>query len=110
MDATFKINDIVRLVNTPHIISRVEIVNDANNLVLLENEILIDHDLIKLWEPEEGEWCWFWDDSSDFPDLRKFFKLHTFKNHVRQYLTLNGEYYTHCEPFWGDLPTKLSKI
>ena len=58
---------------------------------------------IELWQPKEGEWCWFWNRHTNIsPLIRKF-----------EYI-FNGDFYTngqmiftHCEPFIGNLPTFL---
>jgi hypothetical protein len=38
-----------------------------------KSSILPSYDLQELWEPQEGEWCWFWDDSyENFAHISKY--------------------------------------
>jgi hypothetical protein len=65
-----------------------------------------------LWEPIEKEWCWFWDDKLKNRQLLQF--KNKWRN--RYYTTTDGvtltehgklvytDYFTHCEPFIGELP------
>lgn len=63
----------------------------------------------KPWEPQKGEWCWFWDINS-YNEVQNLAP--------RQFETMFGHMflakgairgYTNCEPFFGELPTPLSK-
>ena len=58
----------------------------------------------ELWDPKQGEWCWFWDDNYTYPVLRQYEGLDsdTGKSMYRSNL---GYYYDYCEPFIGTLPT-----
>lgn len=60
----------------------------------------------KLWQPQPGEWCWFWDNEYNI-DLRKF---HRYSEKENIYFADNGVVYvsySFCEPFIGQLPTIL---
>lgn len=51
----------------------------------------------ELWQPKEGEWCWFYRKGEDVPYLRRF--------------TIgNIEDYPKCEPFIGELPSGVQSL
>lgn len=52
------------------------------------------------WEPQPGEWCWFWDIST----LKNKYR---FPPKLGQYGRYDFflDYYNYCEPFTGELPT-----
>ena len=58
---------------------------------------------IELWQPKEGEWCWFWDTITPHrPTLRQFGK------YEEDYFTdTEHNPFTSCEPFFGELPSFL---
>ena len=67
-------------------------------------------DEVKLWIPEQGEWCWFMN-KDRIPTLSQFVEFHedinkyfaTYPNKPNSF----GAYYTKCEPFIGELPSDL---
>lgn len=56
----------------------------------------------KLWTPEPGEWCWFWDEHYTTAILAKFENISNglFVEH-------HGNIFEYCEPFIGELPSYL---
>jgi len=59
----------------------------------------------ELWQPKEGEWCWFYSELNERPYIDKF-------------ITMKGDYYKtlwwndnfqFCEPFIGELPSFLKE-
>ena len=59
----------------------------------------------KKWEPEKGEWCWFWNDF-EYPVLGKFNGMDS--NIYLAITTDLDEYgYQYSEPFIGTLPTRV---
>lgn len=68
----------------------------------------------ELWEPKEGEWCWFWNICCH-PKLLKF------KEKVNESQIIGDVYYfaydingqtntfRYCEPFCGELPSTISE-
>ena len=58
-----------------------------------------------LWQPKEGEWCWFWNKDSEMPPVLRRFKQ-TQKDGA--HITKDDCYfYDYCEPFIGELPSFL---
>lgn len=58
----------------------------------------------KRWQPNEGEWCWFWSDNYTKPVLTKFIRL---QKNVKYCYQTNERYFEHCEPFIGELPSTI---
>lgn len=55
-----------------------------------------------IWQPQPGEWCWFWNDDNTLV-LAQF--AHGLLNGAK--FTSKNLMYRHCEPFIGQLPTIL---
>lgn len=55
-----------------------------------------------LWQPQPGEWCWFWNDDNTLV-LAQF--AHGLSNGAK--FTSKNLMYQHCEPFIGQLPLIL---
>ena len=66
----------------------------------------LDNSKLELWQPQLGEWCWFWDSDNFPPRLRQFKRL-TLSNKYESY---QGLVYFYCEPFLGQLPTTLTGL
>lgn len=68
----------------------------------------ITSNTFELWEPQPGEWCWFWNNleghMKDTPQLLQFKQI---DGHVRAYRTIPAGRFGHCEPFIGTLPSNL---
>ena len=62
----------------------------------------------ELWEPQEGEWCWFWTNKEgewrNVPILCRFESLTDGWYAVKEFDRL---WFQNCEPFIGELPTQL---
>jgi len=61
----------------------------------------------ELWQPEVGEWCWFWNRDDYTPIVGKL-SSHSIEEQL--YFNFNGvvDYsYENCEPFIGELPSFL---
>ena len=65
----------------------------------------LDNSKLELWQPQLGEWCWFWD-LGNFPELRQFKRI-LISNKYESYQTFTYDY---CEPFLGKLPTTLKGL
>ena len=60
----------------------------------------------KLWQPMEGEWCWFWDNNSDYiPVLRQFNKMIENKYSAGN----SSGIWCKCEPYLAGLPTIVTQ-
>lgn len=74
----------------------------------------------KHWQPTEGEWCWFFNDTTDVPTLAKLIEIVSLFGRGKTYnvktpscisetsysysRTMSFKY---CEPFIGQLPSNL---
>ena len=72
-----------------------------------ENAVFSSRDLVEVWEPTEGEWCWFWDDmSKQVAHLRKYLK--TYSEMVGEsFVSTDGCAWDNCAKFEGKLPEHL---
>ena len=63
---------------------------------------------IELWQPKEGEWCWFWDNFNN-PFIGKFVARNGDNYQYKH--TKNDKVYSayKCEPFVGELPSFLKE-
>ena len=72
-------------------------------------KLSVNCNFLTLWQPKEGEWCWFFDNKREIPKLGKL--KHKTDNQYVAYMTLNAsmsvQYFKFCEPFIGQLPTTL---
>jgi len=66
--------------------------------------IACKRELIELWEPKPGEWCWFWDEEGQKPTLNK---LEVLSRSNPRYITRCDLEWVYCEPFIGTLPTNI---
>lgn len=65
-------------------------------------------DKLEKWEPEEDEYCWFFDETSQqSARLAKFSRIAHGKGRKGQYKDKQGNYWLKCEPFINKLPTFL---
>jgi hypothetical protein len=75
-------------------------------------------DLVEVWEPQPDDYCWFLDDKFSNRQLLQF--RSKWRNNF--YTTTDGvalaehgelvytDYFTHCEPFIGELPSLLEEL
>lgn len=63
---------------------------------------------VEPWQPQEGEWCWFYSSGMNTPFFGRF-KALVLISQTPDYLTEEQPFkpYTQCEPFIGTLPTFL---
>lgn len=63
---------------------------------------------VRSWQPEPGEWCWFWDISWQYPQLLQFDGIddNIFKSKTTIEIgDVDCYRWSHCEPFIGQLPS-----
>ena len=82
--------------------------------------VILYSDEVKLWEPEEEEFCWFWNNSMQ-PFLAQF-NFAEADDGILTYYTKQGLHgslvdlsdalfcFEYCEPFLGKLPTLYKNI
>ena len=64
---------------------------------------------VELWQPKEGEWCWFYDDTEGTPIFGRFYKQDKdFGNCCYPQHQINSPY-SYCEPFIAELPSFLKE-
>lgn len=71
---------------------------------------------IELWQPKQGEWCWFWNSEKDLT-LQKFYKkqqdyfivvfCEKHKTAGIIFYDVTDKHFKNCEPFTGELPSFL---
>ena len=60
----------------------------------------------KLWQPREGEWCWFWNIYMQTPILLQFHEMND--EYFKTIFHYDSQiYWKYCEPFIGELPSFL---
>lgn len=65
---------------------------------------------VELWQPKEGEWCWFWNGYSKY--TLTLGRLAEYSKEEKLYFSYNGVVYMsyeYCEPFIGELPSFLKE-
>ena len=60
-----------------------------------------------LWEPERGQWCWFWGEFDLVPKLAQFIDKHSKGYHAKTFSANDSSYYSSAEPFIGKLLSLL---
>ena len=105
----FKVGDwVVNKTSKQHIVKKITSTY-SDTVTVGDTEVGINVMLIndlELWKPKKGEYCWFWVDGQDCPDLRKLNKT---DKHTSPYITIPIGRYKFCEPFIGNLPTLSNK-
>ena len=99
----FKVGDFVRYVHA-HAPRALEINNINGNRYYFTNSEMscVEHEL-EPWTPVKGEWCWFYDKSSNkYSHLAKFNEM--WKNKFRSTTDTPWQF---CEPFFNSLPSYL---
>jgi hypothetical protein len=62
-----------------------------------------NHNLVEVWEPQVGEWCWFWDNTSkDNTYLNKYSEMEG-----KLFVSTNKCAWDNCAKFTGELPEHL---
>lgn len=62
----------------------------------------------ELWKPQPGEWCWFFMNLTDVPQLGRF-DTSKFKSYFSIDLTCGIFGFSYCQPFIGALPVHLQE-
>ena len=74
---------------------------------------------LERWQPEVGEWCWFWNKCMDIAQSPRLAQFHLIVEELQKPMdfpafyqikykaTKLGYLYDFCEPFIGQLPTHL---
>ena len=99
----FKVGDFVRYIRA-HAPRALEINNINGNRYYFTNSEMscLEHEL-EPWTPVKGEWCWFYDKSSNkYSHLAKFNEM--WKNKFRSTTDTPWQF---CEPFLNSLPSYL---
>jgi hypothetical protein len=66
----------------------------------------VNNNLIEVWEPQKGEWCWFWDyTEQSHVCLDRFDRVDGFGS----FLSNAGVYWLHCAKFSNELPEHLKE-
>jgi hypothetical protein len=60
--------------------------------------------IVPKWQPESGQWCWFWDSKDFAPWLGQFEQMN-----ARKYRDTESRNWDFCEPFIGELPSYLKQ-
>jgi endonuclease YncB( thermonuclease family) len=63
--------------------------------------------LVEVWEPQEGEWCWFWDSKSSKTIIVSCFVRET---DCGKFQCKNGTSWNYCAKFNGELPEHLKGL
>ena len=61
--------------------------------------------IVPKWQPEPGQWCWFWDSKDFAPWLGQFEQMN-----ARKYRDTESRNWDFCEPFIGELPSYLKEV
>ena len=77
----------------------------TNSSVTINGTFSVDQ--FTLWQPKEGEWCWFWNSALGIWFISTLKDFGEYNNSI-QY-RCNSVYYIceKCEPFIGELPSFL---
>ena len=66
-----------------------------------ESAVFSRMDLVEVWEPTEGDWCWFWN-STGVTVLDTFIKMG-----ANKFQSDGGMNWKYCAKFTGELPNHL---
>jgi hypothetical protein len=68
------------------------------------------YDLIEQWKPQEGEWCWFWDELADGnAHLRRYLEVYSERG-IEFFKSIDGVSWQHCAKFSSELPEHLKGL
>jgi hypothetical protein len=68
-----------------------------------ENSVFSNLNLVEVWKPQEGEWCWVWDYKTDYAILAKFIAI----GKLRDFFVCTNGNWKYCAKFIGELPEHL---
>jgi hypothetical protein len=113
--SNFKVGDWVRTKNGVFQIEDIDdhdfiegVVEDVQLYFTDKNERWEWRNNVKLWQPQVGEWCWFWN-TNEMPTLEQFSKYYDLDDDLGNYEVNTYKLYQYCEPFIGELPTFLKR-
>lgn len=101
---TFKLGDWVVEIHSEEIHQIIELFPDVCRVTKPASKITYSAEYtdFKPWQPQPGEWCWFWNDDNTLV-LSQF--AHGLSNGAK--FTSKNLMYQYCEPFIGQLPPIL---
>ncbi len=101
----FKVNSFIRDIRDRNIKSKIieTVKHKDGNYLTLSNKEVIDEQFFESWKPEDGEYCWMWDNKNNL-QLREFKELET-NGLYKPYGSVMG--FKNCEPLIGELPTLI---
>lgn len=100
----FKVGDWVRYITgKTKTVARVDITGEIPNYIGVSTGENVHIEDCELWQPKEGEWCWFWSEGLLSPHIMEF--THMGKDGKGFCSGFAG--YDYCEPFIGELPSFL---
>ena len=73
----------------------------------LDNQVavIMKDESLELWEPKEGDFCWFWNKSNIYPKIATF----TNKSLGMYYADISNDGFDFCEPCLGRLPSTIEQ-
>ena len=105
----FKIGDWVIAKEDLFGIGKIEHITDVNAPIQVKFSTTRDcfePEELLLWHPQEGEWCYFYNEYMRNPFLAKF--SHMVNGFYKSNEPINGQiYWQNCEPFISELPRFL---
>lgn len=71
----------------------------------LDNQVavIMKDESLELWEPKDGDLCWFWNNSNIYPKIATF----TNKSLGMYYADISNDGFDFCEPYLPRLPSSL---
>lgn len=120
----FKVGDWVSNKQNPSIIKQIIRTSNNSDSLTVGNEqrginVMLKTD-VELWQPQSGEWCWFYNSLTDTPTLSKLISIESIYERPKVYLAetpscisktsygySSSMIFKFCEPFIGQLPTFL---
>ena len=108
----FKIGDWVLEIHSEEIHQIIELFPDVCRIrkPILGITYSTEYTDLKLWQPQKGEWCWFWNGYSKY--TLTLGRLAEYSEEEKLYFSYNGVVYMsyeYCEPFIGELPSFLKE-
>ena len=112
-DRMFKVGDWVRLKDKDfNSVFQIELIDEYGNLFDNTQKYRGEQQYYELWQPKEGEWCWFWDHTDSLIVLQQFKeKIVNESKTVYRTTDIAGfeTVFYNCEPFIGELPSFLKE-
>lgn len=101
----FKVGDWVRIGDT---VQRIIAINPENDYNITIDMVETDDDYvsiesIELWQPKEGEWCWYKHNLVRIEEINEYGYVRTMSASFCNKIFFEG--FKDCEPFIGELPS-----